>query len=45
MKNSMKSLMLFFSVMLLNQQSIAQNNQTLLSEYWSGPGGQIEATF
>lgn len=43
MKNLNKILSLCLGFMLLNQQSIAQNNQTLLSEYWSGPGGQIEA--
>ncbi|PWH81886.1 S8 family serine peptidase [Brumimicrobium oceani] len=42
MKNLNKILILSVITMLVNFTAFAQNNQTMLSEYWSGPGGKIQ---
>lgn len=43
MKNLSKILILGVSALLVNTIVFTQNTQTILSEYWNGPSGQIEA--
>lgn len=43
MTNLNKILILGLSALLVNIVAFTQNTQTILSEYWNGPTGQIEA--
>ncbi|MEX1192399.1 MAG: S8 family serine peptidase [Brumimicrobium sp.] len=43
MKNINKILVLSATIILVNFTAFTQNNQTMLSEYWDGSGGQIES--
>lgn len=43
MKKINKILIMSATIMLVNFTAFTQNNQTMLSEYWDGSGGQIES--